>query len=219
MQEIDFALAHRMLGAGVPLELDEGASHGMYPARPGLLIYQVGGVPENTAFDLDRGGTGYILDLEITSNISRLIVIRDFRLDLPWLDARFYFLPDPADSGSSCDAYILPGTAIAYPRSNVINHRTSSRGRLRRGETLDGLLLAVGFEPIPDCFRHGGSVDSMLSIVDQFGRSHSSEVSFWIDRSVTLDRGRSKATPAQLRSRCRTRLRLGLEEDAQASAR
>ncbi len=170
---------------------------------------------DSTAFDLDCGGTGYMLNLEITSDVPGLFVNRYFSLDLPWQDPQFYWLPDPADSGTKWDLYVVPGTKIEYPRNLVINHRTGARGKLRRGDILDGLLLGMGFKPIPDCFRHGTSVEGMLSLVDQFGRSHSSEVSLWINRSVTMDRARWKAM-GLLRPRGRSRLRLGLEEKPQA---
>ena len=214
MHEHDLALAHRMLELGVPFELDEAPSGGVYPARQKLLISQAGGPLESTAIDLSCGGTGYIIDLEIASNIPRLVVIREFCLNLPWQDPNLLFLSDTADRGARPHLYVLPGTKIEYPRELVLNHRVSSKGGLRRGETMEGLLLAVGFTPIPDRFHHGDSVGSTVSVVDQFGYEHSSEIVLWIDRSAKIGRHRSKAIPSQVRSRSGTRLPLWPDDDA-----
>jgi len=214
-QEEELAVARRLRDLGIPLELEDDGSDSIRPARFGLLINQVGSDRETRAFELDCGGTGYTLNLEITSNAPGLVVIRYFRLDLPWQDPQFHWLDDPADRGTKSDLYVVADREFECPRDRVINHRTGARGKLSRGDILDGLLLGVGFEPIPDCFRHGSSVDAMLSIVDQFGRSHSSEVSLWIERSVSRDRASWKAM-GLLRRRGRSRLRLGLEEKPQA---
>jgi hypothetical protein len=180
-------LVRRLIAAGCPLDIKQGVLDKPDTPPRGLLIHQVGGVFETKAFDLNCSGTGYILDLEIASNVPGLVAIRYFTFELPWQDPRFCWLPDPADSRTEKHPYVFPGTnGLEYPREVVINHRTSGRGRLRRGEILDGLLLGMGFESIPDSFRHGGMVDTTLCIVDQFGRRFSSKISLWVDRSRKL---------------------------------
>ena len=177
-------LVRRLVAAGCPLDIEEVAQ-GNAQASPGdLLISQVNGDLLNTAFDLD-GWTVYILDLEIASDVPGLVVIRYIELDPPWPDPQVYLLPDPADSGERRDdEYAIPGTTIVYPRNLVINHRVGAQGKLRRGDILDGLLLGLGFAPIPDCFRHGDMVDARFCIGDQFGRRFPSKVSLWVDRSA-----------------------------------
>ena len=180
-------LVRRLIAAGCPLDIKQGVLDKPDTPPPSLLIHQVGGVVGTKAFDLDCSGTGYILDLEIASNAPGLVAIRCFTLELPWQDPRFCWLPDPADRRTEKHPYVFPGTnGLEYPREVVINHRTSGRGRLRRGDILDGLLLGMGFESIPSSFRHGDMVDATLCIVDQFGRRFSCKISLWVDRSAKL---------------------------------
>ncbi len=182
-------LVRRLIAAGCPLDIKGGVLGSSHVSPHGLLIDQVGSVTESKVFDLDCPGTGYILALEIASNVPGLLVIRYITLEPPWQDPQFYWLPDPADSRTEKDPYVIPGTGgLEYPRELVINHRTSRRGRLKHGDILDGLLLGMGFESIPDCFRHGDMVEATLCIVDQLGRRYSSEVSLWVDRSAQLFR-------------------------------
>jgi hypothetical protein len=55
-----------------------------HPAPPRVLIAQVGGILENSAFDADRGyGTGYSLSLYIAVDLPAL-TIWEWKLDLPW---------------------------------------------------------------------------------------------------------------------------------------
>ena len=197
-------LVQRLIAAGCPLDVEEGAQDNPHPSPRGLHIRQVNGDLLNRAFDLECGLTGFMLDLEIASDVPGLVVIRDFELDLPWEDPLFHWLPDPVESAARWAEYKFPGTQLVYPRNLVINHRTGARGKLGHGDILDGMLLGIGYESIPECFRHGTSVDRMFSIVDQFGRRHPSEVSLWIDRSVTIDRARLKAM-GLLRPRARSR--------------
>lgn len=176
-------LVRRLIAAGCPLDINE--SYNPLPLPSGLLICQVGGEFTNRAFDLNPPGTGYMLDLEIASNVRGLLVVRYFTLELPWEAPQFSWLPDPAESGTKKDPYVIPGTGgLEFPRKLVINHRTSAQGRLRRRDILDGLLLGMSFESIPDCFRHGAMVDATLCIVDQLERRYPSKITLWVDRSA-----------------------------------
>lgn len=54
-----------------------------HPAPPGVLIAQIGSIFENSAFDLDCGGTGYSLSLHIAVD-RPAFAIWEWKLDLPW---------------------------------------------------------------------------------------------------------------------------------------
>src|SRR6185503_8584143 len=70
------------------------------PARKDVLICQVGGLVESSAFDLDGGhGTGYMLSLHVAVDRPRF-KIWCWELRLPWEDPQFQWLADPAETSS-----------------------------------------------------------------------------------------------------------------------
>lgn len=188
MHEEEIALLRRLRDAGCPIQSDEDKTS-VRPAPGGLIVRQVGGVTESRAFDLDCRGTGYMLDIEIVSDVPGRVTMCEIMLILPWEDSLFSWLPDPAESAPAESLYRFPGkNPLEYPRQMVINHRTYERGRLRRGDLIRGLLLATSPEPIPDRFHHGASVSAELQIFDQWEQCFHSDVSLWVDRSVRLRR-------------------------------
>jgi hypothetical protein len=161
------------------------------PVREDMLIRQVGGVVESSVFDLDCGhGAGYVLALHVATKLPRFRIWR-WQLDLPWEDSQFQWLDDPAEYSSCDDMYQFPGcSALKYPRTEVINHRRE----LQRGRSLDGSLLGVGFESVPDSYCHGSAVNANLHLIDEMNRRLSTEVQLWVDRSARLRRKGGKAT-------------------------
>ena len=123
-----------------------------HSSLPGLLVRQVGGDVVNSAFDLDCGyGTGYRLALHVAVDLPAFKILR-WELHLPWEDPQFQWLTDPSEEVSLDNMYQVSGCyRLEFPRNEVINHRRL----LRRGHSLDGLLLGRGFESIPDLYRHG----------------------------------------------------------------
>jgi len=55
---------------------------------------------------------------------------------------------------------------------------------LRRGQPLEGYLLAIDSEPIPVEIQHGTDVTAKLTIFDQFDQGYSYDVVLRVDRSV-----------------------------------
>jgi hypothetical protein len=149
------------------------------------LIAQVGGVFENSAFDAQRGyGTGYSLSLHIAVD-RPAFAIWEWKLDLPWEDPQFQWLPEPQGSVFPVNMYQVPGCeGLKFPRDEVINHRRV----LRRGHALEGLLLGFGFASIPNSYRHGASIDANLVLIDEMGRTFSTPVQFWANRTAKIDR-------------------------------
>ena len=171
-------LTRQLVAAGFLLE-------DAHPAPPRVLIAQVGGVFENSAFDAHRGyGTGYSLSLHIAVDRAAF-AIWEWKLDLPWEDPQFQWLPEPQGSVFPVNMYQVPGCeGLKFPRDEVINHRRV----LRRGHGLDGLLLGFGFESIPNSYRHGASIDANLVLIDEMGRKFSTPVQFWANRMAKIDR-------------------------------
>jgi hypothetical protein len=167
--------ARRLLANGVPLQIhrdDEDA---------GLLMRQIGALPESCAFDLKDGRSGYVVNTTITVT-QEVFTIAGITLELPWTDPELLLIEDPIKSGARYNHYWFPGNdTLAFERVAVINHFV--RRLFRRRKTIEGLLLLVGSEPIPDAFVHGVLFPASVIVLDQYGNPYESEVDLWTDRS------------------------------------
>jgi len=183
-------LTRQLEAAGV-LTGDAQDGAGTHPAPPGLLISQVGGVVESSAFDLDSGyGTGYMLPLHVAVDLPAFGIL-GWQLDLPWEDPQFQWLTDPSEYAFPDSMYQVPACPrLKYPRDEVINHRRT----LKRGHSLEGLLLGWGFESIPDSYHHGATIDASLVLIDELNRGFSTTVQLWADRSAKINWQRRKKT-------------------------
>src|SRR6266852_1582305 len=169
--------ARRLLANGVPLNIDR------HDENAGLLMRQIGAVAESRAFDLKDGRSGYIVNIRITIT-QGAFAVAGFALELPWADGGLLLVEDPLESGARYNNYWFPGNdTLAFDRTAVINHFANVRRLLRRGKTIEGLLLWVGSEPIPEAFVHGVLFPASLIVFDQYGNSFPAEVDLWADRS------------------------------------
>jgi hypothetical protein len=181
-------LARRLLTSGVPLKIDRGDEYA------GLRMRQIGGEVENCAFDLRDGRSGFIVTVRITITQS-VFAIAGIFLELPWVDHGLCLIEDPLVSGARYDQYWFPGNdTLAFERGLVINHCVNVCRLLRRGATIEGLLLCVGLESIPDAFVHGISFPASVIVFDQFDESYPTEVTLWTDRSQRVARDKQKKT-------------------------
>jgi hypothetical protein len=193
------ALARRIRAAGIPIRIEEDDGEGRHREEGRLLIRQVGGVVESSVADLDCGGTRYIIYIRITSNLPGRFAVSSFGLEAPWEDSLFYWLDDPVEIGARWNAYRFPGRdPLEFDRSLVINHHADVRRTLSRGQSVQGLLLGVGFEPMPDRTWPENLIPAFLTVFDQFGHKYSAPVSLWADRSRRL----LSRTGTKARSRC-----------------
>ena len=182
---ISVNLVHRLLAAGCPLEIQGDALDSAHSAGSGLLIEQVSGLTESLVFDLDDGGAAYILSAIITNHLPRPVRIQDFHLEPPWPDPHFRWLEDPPPGAPQRNLYCFPGLAPEFDRDVVINGCRGKRikARLQPGRFIEGLLLGMGPEPIPDRYEHGCLVDMKLSVFVQAETCFSSTVSVWVKRT------------------------------------
>jgi hypothetical protein len=187
-------LVRQMLRLGVPIDVTRTDLIGVNSQRS-IRIDYIGGVAETSAFDLDPVGTGYMASLSLTV-LREPFAIASFDLALPWMQTPVIWLSDPAEGNGPRNTYQFPGrNPLEYPRDAVINHCADVRRNLPLGKCIEGLLLGYGLDSIPDCFQHGGDAVGTLSITDQFGKEHSAEISFWIDRSAKLSPKKRNAPP------------------------
>jgi hypothetical protein len=181
------AMARRIRAAGrrIYIAEDDGPS----PSIPcdGLHVQQTGGQMESCAIEC-AGGTAYIVNVVITSRLPAF-AISAFGIQPPWRAEYFRWLEDPLviDGHSRRYGFGVPEVP-EFEREQVINHYADVRQILPCGHSLSGFLLGIGFETIPERFRHGMMVPSFLIVYDQFGRPHPSPVELQAIRNRTRPR-------------------------------
>ncbi len=183
--------ARRLRANGVPLQIDRDDEDA------GLLMRQMGALTDSCAFDLKDGRSGYIVNIRITITHGAF-TIADIALELPWTDRGLLLLEDPLENEARYGRYWFPGiNTLAFERTEVINHAVNSRRLFRRGKTIEGLLLWVGSEPIPDAFVHGVFFPASVIVLDQYDNRYPFEVDLLTDRSQrgTREKQIRKARP------------------------
>jgi hypothetical protein len=131
-----------------------------------------------------RAGTEYVFGVRITNvSYSRLLPQR-FRARLPWI-ARLHWLSDPRIYAPETDAYRLD-SGRKFSCYEVLNHRVREHGGLNPGDSIEGVLLAFARNRIPMELLHRTIAPAQLSVEDQFGREHDSEIEILIDRRATM---------------------------------
>jgi hypothetical protein len=164
---------------------------------PPVLIRQLGGVLENSAFSLPCGATVVMLYISITNDLPNFAISR-FELGLPWSDPNFWWLEDPEySSPARVSEYRFPGTKDCFARNTVLNHRSDISKNLRRGQSIEGFLLGFGFKKIPPEL-YGKMVPAFLTVVDQFEQAYSEEIDLSIQRPdahAVANRSKKKRKP------------------------
>jgi len=159
-------IARRLHAVGIPLEID------VDDGESGLLISQIGGELESSAFSLKSGGTGYSAYMSITIDLPAFAISR-FDLELPWSDPSISLLEDPNETGDPHGEYCFPGeTLYKFHRSLVINHYADVTRMRSCGETLVGFLLWAGMNPIPDDWPLRKKIPAFVIVYDQFCITH-----------------------------------------------
>jgi hypothetical protein len=70
----------------------------------------------------------------------------------------------------------------SFGMDQVLNHRLDGHEILRRGEVLEGLILAQGLRPLPSSYAEGSRVKIELCLRNQFGECHQSKVAVPVRR-------------------------------------
>ncbi len=156
---------------------------GKAPRNPqgGLLVSQNGGRTESRAFEF-YGAAAYIANVTITIKLPRF-AISGFDLSLPW-QSYVWWLADPRDRAARPPVYRFDRDYILeYNRDQVLNQVADVRRLRSQGESLQGYLLGIGNDPIPEQFNQGAIIPAFLIVYDQYGDGHRSPLSLWTDRT------------------------------------
>jgi hypothetical protein len=132
-----------------------------------------------------RASSEYVFPVRITNHSYAHLEVCKFRAGMPW-KRRLFLLADTQPYSPEMEGYRLE-SGRTFPRMEVLNHRMGECGGLGPGESMEGVLLGLQiFCRIPFDYLHGTIVPAEISVVDQFGRRHGSEIEVRIDRSATM---------------------------------
>lgn len=175
--------AERLVAGGADLDLSSSAP----ASTPWVKITQV---PEMLASYVRvlPGLSLYVVLIRIVA-LAPNVVIQEFRLSSPEWEVEAWFPGDPRENRSTDRYYRLPDRSD-FPRGDVLNHRVGPQGILRRGDAMDGWLLAQSFEPIPNRYAQGSFLPICLSILDQFDAEEQLTVELHVDRTAEQPRPR-----------------------------
>jgi hypothetical protein len=179
----EFALLSQLQSEGIPL--DGEVLEEMRAACAGLDIVQNPIAIETRVFDLDSGGTGYMLSSAIHNESQLSIRLHAPRLKIPWWEPDFHWLVDPRCKVPREYTYSFPDPGpTGFERDAVLNHRLGHRDRgLDPDEWLEGLFLGVGREPIPEEYHDRQRIEMPLSIFDGRGNKYELNAAFLVSRS------------------------------------
>ena len=173
--------------------LDEDMLEEMKAAHRGLVIYQSGTNIENVIFQLDLGGTGYMLAAAIHNASDRILRPQEPRLEMAWPESHFRWLENPLARVPREYVYSFPSPGPAgFDRDVVLNHRLRRGCKLDSDDWFEGLLLAVGEASIPDRYVDRQSLRMRLSILDGRGNCYASDMTLTVRREGQVSRRQAK---------------------------
>jgi hypothetical protein len=173
-------LARRIRAAGVPIFIEEDDEPAAQRLSNGLLIKQIGGLADSHAFDF-CGAAGIVCWLRITTLRSAL-AISSFDLQLPWT-TRVQWLDQCSDDGIHWRYQFSGRNSLGFDAHEVLNRFADSRQVHDRGFTMEGCLMGISLQPIPESFEPGLTIPAKVVITDQFQNKCASPVKLWLDRS------------------------------------
>jgi len=165
------------------IALDGDVLDGIRSSSRALSVCQTGSPNENCVFDLDSGGTGYLLSIAIQNETARTIWLQEFRLGVLWHDPQFSWLSEAPRTSSRAQTYSFPPPGpVGLDREVVLNHRVGTSGRLNPGGTIEGLLLGIGEASMPTEYRDRQQIRLRLEIFDRQGGCSSRVLDLGVSR-------------------------------------
>jgi hypothetical protein len=188
-------VARRLPMLGCPLDTSNVPDDGYDAIRRRLTLRQMDGFLENRIFELDHGGTGFMISLAIGYGAAQKLSISDWELEVPGFNSHILWVEEPIRGLAGRNNYRIPGAFCEeYDREVVINHRRV----LRSGDLICGLLLGYTFESLPDPYSHGINLDVTLVLLDQVNRRFPFQICLLVNRKTPRS-SRSVARPPRRR--------------------
>jgi hypothetical protein len=118
------------------------------------------------------------------------VIIQDFEVRSPVRDLGTWLVQDPMVNRSDQKFYrVWDGSR--FHRNEVLNHRVGKEGVLRRGDEMEGVVIAESFDIIPSCFAVRDRLPLCLSIANQFDAVQHSTIELPVERVSRRLRPRS----------------------------
>lgn len=167
------------------IALDGDVLDGIRSASRALSVCQTGSMNENCIFELDNGGSGYMLDVAIQNRTNRVIWLQEFRLEMLWQEPHFTWLNESPRVSPWAYTYAFPSPGpVGFDREVVLNHRVGMAGRLNPGGAFEGLLLGIGAAALPDEYLDRQRVRLTLEIFDRRGFRYSKRLDVAVSRRI-----------------------------------
>jgi len=129
------------------------------------------------------GGCVFVIHLRIVA-LAPKVMLQDFQVTSPDGALNPYVLTDPSVNRSSNQFYLL-ADRTKFHREEVLNHRVDQEGILRRGDVLEGVLLADSVGPVPAQYQNGSRMRVCLSISNQFDEIQEVTIDLLVERVPT----------------------------------
>ena len=142
-----------------------------------FLDVAVAGGPATGAFDLPNAGVGYAICVRLVAMRSGLI-LSHYQIRTKWDDQ---ISPLNFDERSP----VCKLGWFTYSRDEVLNqHLDNSLQFHYRGQVIEGTILAMGLQPIPEMYRTGASVPFEINFADSLGHEIGVEAELYVDRTA-----------------------------------
>ena len=143
MTRNELARAAELRDLGIPLDGEVLAE--MQAACRGLNVSQHPDPLQSSVFDLDSGGTGYMLSIAIDNDSERVIRGVTARLETPWWEPNFGWLIDPRRRTPREHTYSFPDSGpVGFEPEAILNHRLGRGTSLYPGDSLEACSLGSG---------------------------------------------------------------------------
>jgi hypothetical protein len=171
-------LEHRQLiemlrAGGADLDLPAGM-----PSSPPWLIVEHS--PLSGRANVVGMDTIFSLWVRIVVKASRMII--EAEVSAPEWDEDVFLVDEPRRVSCSHSPRYVFADGSSFGLDQVLNHRLDGHETLCRGDVLEGLILAQGLSPLPPNYPEGSRVKIELSLRNQFGDWHQSNVAVPVRR-------------------------------------
>ena len=173
-QQAYYVNAKRLMAAGVIPHEDKPSSEPQM-----LTVEQTGGLSGSFVLAPSVGGYVIVVWVRIVALKSGINVCECQITPQRWNDTNIFLVE--ATEGVP---YYKDIGRIEYPKTDVLNHRISSKRSLRRGETLEGAIVAQSFGSLPTWCDNGVSIELELSFIDQFDNFYPLKVDLRVMRDM-----------------------------------
>ena len=171
--------------------------HGYKMPPKGLAIEKPPWPILNQVSDILAGGTCYVMEFALHNELDRTIDVQGFQLVTPWGTPQLSVLPAPRKSHFAWPYYILPDGSSYFDAGYILNPIFARRKtRLGPDERVQGLLVALDKDSIPEEIADRAHIPVTLAVFDSRRNRYAARCEMWVDRSAL----RARAWQAEQRA-------------------